>query len=327
MPSGGPTWSLEDVLASRPAIRINQVGYLLGGSKHATLVTDAGDPVDFLVLNRPASRRTPDAASPGRNDRSPPPEWRVHRLDFSDLRTPGPGFRLVQRSYWSELTRSPSAPISTATWLRTPGSSSTCSARGARSTKRERPRLRPAGRSPGGPPQHRRHRSATLGRAGCGAAVPRLAGGPSVRRHGRLVRRRRPRQVRRPPRRAAHLAAAGDRRAASPTRSGPGRSSRRCWRRAAGSWIGCSGCNCPTATRHAGIGVPSSARHPPGSPTRSGRTSTRPPGCCTACPPAPRSPLAAVAAQAARVLPQSRPRLRPPPCSTPQLRGYPCGPR
>ena len=60
-------------------------------------------------------------------------------------------------------------------------------------------------------------------------------------------------------------------------------------RSAAGSSIGCCECNCPTATRTRDwLSIAYTAA--PGNPRRSGRTSMRPPGCCTGPPPAPRSP-------------------------------------
>ena len=85
--------------------------------------------------------------------------------------------------------------------------------------RRPGPRVRPPGRPRRRSPQHRRHRSPGVDRAGCGAAVSRLAGGWPLRCDGGLVRRRRPRQVR-DLRRAAGLATAGDRRVAPPARGG-----------------------------------------------------------------------------------------------------------
>ena len=95
MPSGGPTWSLEDVLATRPAIRINQLGYLPTGPKHATLVTAAVDPVDFVVLDQAGSTAYAGRSQPWPERPEPTSGMAIHRLDFSDLRTPGPDFRLV----------------------------------------------------------------------------------------------------------------------------------------------------------------------------------------------------------------------------------------
>ena len=95
MPSGGPKWSLEDVLATRPAIRVNQLGYLPAGPKHATLVTDAVDPVDFVVLDQAGVTAYAGRSQPWPERPEPTSGLAIHRLDFSDLRTPGAAFRLV----------------------------------------------------------------------------------------------------------------------------------------------------------------------------------------------------------------------------------------
>ncbi|MBO0901789.1 glycoside hydrolase family 9 protein [Cellulomonas sp. zg-ZUI22] len=44
------TWSVQDVLARRPAVRVNQLGYLPGRPMQATLVTDEAEPVGFTVV-------------------------------------------------------------------------------------------------------------------------------------------------------------------------------------------------------------------------------------------------------------------------------------
>ena len=36
---------------SRPAVRVNQLGYLPAGPKQATLVSSAAEPVDFAVVD------------------------------------------------------------------------------------------------------------------------------------------------------------------------------------------------------------------------------------------------------------------------------------
>jgi endoglucanase len=43
-------WSVQDVLARRPAIRVNQLGYLPGRPMEATLVSDRTEPVPFAVV-------------------------------------------------------------------------------------------------------------------------------------------------------------------------------------------------------------------------------------------------------------------------------------
>ena len=44
-----PPRSVEEVLATRPLVRVNQVGYLGGRSKRATLVSDEGGPLPFTL--------------------------------------------------------------------------------------------------------------------------------------------------------------------------------------------------------------------------------------------------------------------------------------
>ena len=45
-----PEWSLSTVLAKRPAVRVNQLGYLPNGPKRATWVTNELLPVEFAVV-------------------------------------------------------------------------------------------------------------------------------------------------------------------------------------------------------------------------------------------------------------------------------------
>ena len=48
--SGWSEWSLYTVLARRPAVRINQLGYLPDGPKRAIWVTNEPLPVEFTVV-------------------------------------------------------------------------------------------------------------------------------------------------------------------------------------------------------------------------------------------------------------------------------------
>ncbi|MFD2766093.1 glycoside hydrolase family 9 protein [Micromonospora eburnea] len=76
-----------------PRVRVNQVGYLPGGPKNATVVTDATDPLPWqlksasgkVVASGQATPRGVDAAS-GQH---------VQTVDFSSFRTPGTGYTLV----------------------------------------------------------------------------------------------------------------------------------------------------------------------------------------------------------------------------------------
>ncbi len=76
-----------------PRVRVNQVGYLPGGPKNATLVTDATEPVSWqlraadgdVVASGDTTPRGVDEAS-GQN---------VHSIDFTGYRTPAAGLTLV----------------------------------------------------------------------------------------------------------------------------------------------------------------------------------------------------------------------------------------
>ena len=52
--------------SSRPAVRVNQLGYLPAGPKRATLISSVAEPVDFVVWTGTAGPATPGAASRGR---------------------------------------------------------------------------------------------------------------------------------------------------------------------------------------------------------------------------------------------------------------------
>jgi Cellulase N-terminal ig-like domain len=41
-----------DIISERPDVRVNQLGYLLGRPKQATLVSDAEEPIHFTVRDR-----------------------------------------------------------------------------------------------------------------------------------------------------------------------------------------------------------------------------------------------------------------------------------
>src|SRR4051794_39503869 len=75
---------LRDAADRRPRVRVNQVGYLPGGPKRATLVTDAVQHLPFTIRTATgavcfAGRTTP---WPGPD---PSSGLRVHVIDFSDL--------------------------------------------------------------------------------------------------------------------------------------------------------------------------------------------------------------------------------------------------
>ncbi|MEU2615909.1 glycoside hydrolase family 9 protein [Micromonospora sp. NPDC007271] len=76
-----------------PRVRVNQVGYLPGGPKHATLVTDATDPLPWQLKSAAGTvvaggRTTPRGVDPASAQH-------VQTVDFSSFRTPGIGYTLV----------------------------------------------------------------------------------------------------------------------------------------------------------------------------------------------------------------------------------------
>jgi endoglucanase len=75
----------------RPAVRINQLGYLASGPKRAVWVSERAEPAGFRVEARGADvfrgRTRPWPVTP-----EPSSGLAVHTLDFSELRTQGDGF-------------------------------------------------------------------------------------------------------------------------------------------------------------------------------------------------------------------------------------------
>src|SRR4051794_739620 len=77
----------------QPAVRINQLGYLPRGPKHAVWVSERPEPVDFRVL------WSGEAVVRGRTQRwparpAPPSGLAVPTLDFSELRAEGEGLAI-----------------------------------------------------------------------------------------------------------------------------------------------------------------------------------------------------------------------------------------
>ena len=268
-------WSIDEVLASRPAIRVNQVGYLPGRPMRATLVSRALNPLAFVVRDSPAACVVTGGGNRGRSRPEPTSGLTVHLLDFNRPR----GSVLRLEAGGPSATRSASADC----YRRLDRTPCGCSGSCARAwpSRRGAGRLRAAGRSRRPPPNRGDTDGAGLDRAGRGAAVPGLALRGHVRRLGRLVRRRRLRQVR-DQRQHRRLAAAEHARRCSPTtaRHWAHSSRPRCATSAGGSWTGCCGCRCRPVTRwpawpSIGSTAPSGHRCP-GWPTR-----TRQRGCCT----------------------------------------------
>jgi hypothetical protein len=70
---GWPEWSAVDIISERPDVRVNQLGYLLGRPKQATLVSDAEDRSTSRFATGTASPSTPDFPNLGRFGRNPRP--------------------------------------------------------------------------------------------------------------------------------------------------------------------------------------------------------------------------------------------------------------
>jgi endoglucanase len=76
-----------------PRLRVNQVGYLPDGPKHATLVTDRTDPVSWKLRNAAGRTVEKGRTRPAGVDASS--GLNVATIDFGDVRRSGSGFTLV----------------------------------------------------------------------------------------------------------------------------------------------------------------------------------------------------------------------------------------
>ena len=91
---GWPEWRLTDVFNRRPQVRVNQVGYLPGRPKQATLISDGQDAVPFAVRDRGGDAVYTGFSQPWTLRPEPTSGLNVHVLDFSGLTTQGSGFRI-----------------------------------------------------------------------------------------------------------------------------------------------------------------------------------------------------------------------------------------
>ena len=105
---------LFTVLADRPAVRINQLGYLPDGPKRATWVTDGAVPVEFIIEAADGSVVLRGRSQPWPNRPEPTSGLAVHVLDFSSSvsRRTSVGSSSVTRP----ATRSASLADCTTTW-------------------------------------------------------------------------------------------------------------------------------------------------------------------------------------------------------------------
>jgi endoglucanase len=76
-----------------PRVRVNQLGYLPDGPQHATLVSDATDPLPWELLDGGGAVVATGATTPAGFD--PSAGLDVHTIDLGGVTTPGTGYRLV----------------------------------------------------------------------------------------------------------------------------------------------------------------------------------------------------------------------------------------
>jgi Cellulase N-terminal ig-like domain/Glycosyl hydrolase family 9 len=103
MPNNGwPEWFLPSVLARRPAVRINQLGYLPYGPKRATWTTDELLPVELTVVASHGSVALRGRTQPWPTRPEPTSGQSVHVIDFTDVTGAGAEYQVLvgeQRSH------------------------------------------------------------------------------------------------------------------------------------------------------------------------------------------------------------------------------------
>jgi endoglucanase len=81
-------------MTARPQVRVNQLGYLPDRPKHATLISDATDPIRFTVQDQSGIEVFTGFSEPWSVRPEPTSGLMVHVLDLSKLDMPGAGFRI-----------------------------------------------------------------------------------------------------------------------------------------------------------------------------------------------------------------------------------------
>ncbi|GEK23514.1 glycoside hydrolase family 9 protein [Cellulomonas xylanilytica] len=99
----GLPWSVRDVLARRPAVRLNQVGYAPGRPMRATLVSPEVAPVPFTVVRDDGSVVRDGRSEPWPVRPEPTSGLPVHVLDLGDL--PEGAYRVLAASSLSHPFR------------------------------------------------------------------------------------------------------------------------------------------------------------------------------------------------------------------------------
>ena len=91
---GWQEWRASEVMTARPQARVNQLGYLIGRAKQATLISDAEKPVHFTVRDRGGGIVPTGLSRPCSIRPEPTSGLNVHVLDFTALNMQGAGFRI-----------------------------------------------------------------------------------------------------------------------------------------------------------------------------------------------------------------------------------------
>ena len=93
--SDGGGWVLTRVLSRRPRVRVNQLGYLPDGPKHAIWVTEDVEPVPFAVHAPDGSAVLRGWSRPWAHRPEPTSGLLLHRIDLTALTAAGHGYRVV----------------------------------------------------------------------------------------------------------------------------------------------------------------------------------------------------------------------------------------
>ena len=88
-------WSLDHELATRPRVRVNQVGYFADGPKRAVLITDAAAPLPFEVRSGAGVTVLVAESSPWPVRPDPSSGMRVHEITFRAVTESGDGYRVL----------------------------------------------------------------------------------------------------------------------------------------------------------------------------------------------------------------------------------------
>jgi endoglucanase len=94
-------------MTARPRIRVNQLGYLPDRPKHATLISDAPDPIPFVIRDQSGIAVFTGLSEPWLVQPEPTSGLKIHVSDFSNLNMAGAGFRIeaaAQCSHPFEIT-------------------------------------------------------------------------------------------------------------------------------------------------------------------------------------------------------------------------------